>query len=273
MRNLFLALLLANLGFAAWHHWFADQSATGTVAADGPSGITLVSEVDPTLVRPRVPDDAGAPRDAIDASAGIAQRADEESDAPAVPPPGDAVAEDADSPGQTRDEQISPDLASEPDPVLPAQRCVSVGPFRELAQAAAAASGLRTAGHATSQRVAEGDIWVGYWVYLDGIPTVAEANEVLARVREGGVSDSYVIPGTETGSIVSVGVFSEISRAGRRREELRALGLEPEIADRTQRATVYWVDVNLRPDEPLDFDALQAPGRIIRLEQRACPTD
>lgn len=257
MRNLFLALLLANLGFAAWHHWFADQSAIGTVAADGPSDITLVSEVDPAPVRPTAPDDAGALRDA-DASAGVALGGGEEGDALGVSPPG---------------EQTPPDPASETVPVLSAQRCVSVGPFRELAQAAAAASGLRTAGHATSQRVAEGDIWVGYWVYLDDIPTVAEANEVLERVREGGVADSYVIPGTETGSIVSVGVFSEISRAGRRREELRALGLEPEVADRTQRATVYWVDVNLGPDEPLDFDALQAPGRIIRLEQRACPTD
>jgi hypothetical protein len=27
MRNLFLALLLANLAFAAWHNWFADQGA------------------------------------------------------------------------------------------------------------------------------------------------------------------------------------------------------------------------------------------------------
>ncbi len=251
MRNLFLALLLANLGFAAWHHWFADRTQVGTVVADGTSGITLVSEVDPALVRQRLPGDP---------------------DTPGVPPPGDAVAEDVGSPDQTRDE-TPPDVVAELVPVLPAQRCVSVGPFRELGQAAAAASGLRTAGHTTSQRVAEGDIWVGYWVYLDAIPTVAEANEVLARVREGGVSDSYVIPGTETGSIVSVGVFSEISRAGRRREEVRALGLEPEIADRTQRATVYWVDVNLGPDEPLDFDALQAPGRIIRLEQRACPND
>jgi hypothetical protein len=33
---------------------------------------------------------------------------------------------------------------------------------------------------------------------------------------------------------------------------------------------VYWVDVALAPGQALDFDALQPPGRIIRLEQRAC---
>jgi hypothetical protein len=30
------------------------------------------------------------------------------------------------------------------------------------------------------------------------------------------------------------------------------------------------VDVNLQDQESLDFDLLQSPGRIVRLEQRAC---
>jgi hypothetical protein len=33
---------------------------------------------------------------------------------------------------------------------------------------------------------------------------------------------------------------------------------------------VYWIDVTLAEGQVLDFDALQPPGRIIRLEQRAC---
>ena len=41
----------------------------------------------------------------------------------------------------------------------------------------------------------------------------------------------------------------------------------------TRRATVYWVDVTLEADQTLDFDALQPPGRIIRLEQRNCEAE
>jgi hypothetical protein len=150
------------------------------------------------------------------------------------------------------------------------ERCTSVGPFRELSQAATAAAALRTAGYQPLQRVAEGDIWIGYWVYIPGIATEREANEILAKVRQEGITDSYVIPNSDTGSLVSLGVFSEISGVSRRRDQVRALGFEPEVVDRTRRATVYWIDISLRADQPLDFDSLQMPGRIIRLEQRDC---
>ncbi|HLF22627.1 MAG TPA: SPOR domain-containing protein, partial [Burkholderiales bacterium] len=151
-----------------------------------------------------------------------------------------------------------------------ASRCISVGPFRELAQAAAATANLRTAGYLPTQRVAEGDIWIGYWVYIQAIPTEAEANEILARIRATGVNDAYVIPNSDSGNLVSLGVFTEMNGVTRRRDEMRSLGYEPTVIDRTRRATLYWVDVILQPNQTLDFEALQTPGRIIRLEQRAC---
>ena len=148
--------------------------------------------------------------------------------------------------------------------------CTSVGPFRELSQAATAAAALRSAGYQPLQRVAEGDVWIGYWVYIPAIPSEREANEILAKVRADGIADSYLIPNSDSGNLVSLGVFSEISGVSRRRDQVRALGLEPEVVDRTRRATVYWVDVTLTPEQTLDFDSLQPPGRIIRLEQRPC---
>ena len=157
-----------------------------------------------------------------------------------------------------------------PSAAAPAARCTSVGPFRELSQAATAAATLRGAGHQPLQRVAEGDVWIGYWVYIPAIATEQEANDVLAKVRADGIADSYVIPNSDSGNLVSLGVFSEISGVSRRRDQVRALGFEPQVVDRTRRATVYWVDVTLEAGQTLDFDALQPPGRIIRLEQRNC---
>jgi hypothetical protein len=95
---------------------------------------------------------------------------------------------------------------------------------------------------------------------------------VLATVRANGIADSYVIPNTDSGSLVSLGVFSELSGVSKQRDRVRALGYEPTVVDRTRSATVYWIDVALEQGQALDFDALQTPGRIVRLEQRPCET-
>ncbi len=129
---------------------------------------------------------------------------------------------------------------------------------------------MRSAGYQPLQRVGEGDVWIGYWVYIPTIASETEANEILAKVRAEGIADSYVIPNSDSGNLVSLGVFSEISGVSRRRDQVRGLGFEPEVVDRTRRATVYWVDVTLAAGQALDFDTLQPPGRILRLEQRAC---
>jgi len=256
VRNLFLALVLANLAFAAWHLWFSQPPRAVHVADPDVPGITLVSELPAELkALPSVAEaESGARGEApVTAPAVAAERA---ADEPAVP--GAQAANDSPPPVAA-----SADAAAGP-------HCSSVGPFRELAQAATAAANLRAGGYQPAQRVAEGDIWIGYWVYIDAIDTEARANEVLAKVRDAGITDSYVIPNSDSGSLVSLGVFSEISGVSRRRDEVRALGFEPKIVDRTRRATVYWVDVVLTGDQTLDFDSLQTPGRIVRLEQRKC---
>jgi cell division septation protein DedD len=244
MRNIFLALLLANLAFAAWSAWFAPAEPVGRPLDDGLPPLTLVSEVPPDLR----------------SSGSVTEPA-----APGDPPVAAIVARTDPNAVASRDEQ-----PPERETGSSAARCTSVGPFRELSQAATAAQTLRRAGYEPQQRVAEGDVWIGYWVYIPAIATEQQANEILAQVRANGISDSYVIPNSDSGNLVSLGVFSEISGVSRRRDQVRALGLEPQVVDRTRRATVYWIDITLDPAQALDFDALQPPGRIIRLEQRDC---
>ena len=252
MRNLFLALLLANLAFAAWHNWFAAPDSVVQPAADLPT-ITLASEV--------AAENAAADAGGVDELAAAAVEVDEPA-ADTVDEPGDDAA---------RSGARAPDAEALLGAAAPReQRCVSVGPFRELSQATGAAGALRTGGYEPTQRAGEGDIWVGYWVYIERIPTMERANEILAELRDNGVTDAYVIPGGDTGNLISLGVFSEVARAGGRREEARRLGYEPVISDRTRRGTVYWVDVILSGSESIDFDLLQSPGRILRLEQRSC---
>jgi cell division septation protein DedD len=259
MRNLFLALVLANFAFAAWSAWFSPEQRVGRSADDGLPALTLVSEVPADLRSSGVVVEQDSTPEAAPTEAPLDLRA--------APLP--ASDESAAAASETVTDATAPSSAADVGAGAVA-RCTSVGPFRELSQAATAAATLRAAGHQPLQRVAEGDIWIGYWVYIQAIPTEAAADEMLARVRAEGITDSYVIPNSDSGNLVSLGVFSEISGVSRRREQVRALGFEPQVVDRTRRATVYWVDVTVAAGEALDFDALQPPGRIIRLEQRDC---
>lgn len=263
MRHLFLMLVLVNLGFAAWSAWVAPPARVGRPADEGLPALTLVSELPADLRSGNVKEqsepaaqDAPTQRetDGVSATDAHTQLAPE---SVAIPVRGD----DAPAGGELAAAGVE-------------TRCTSVGPFRDLSQAAAAAATLRGAGYQPAQRVVEGEIWSGYWVYIPAIPTEQEANETLTKVREGvreaRIPDAYVIRNSDSGNLVSLGVFSEISRVSRLREEVRKLGFEPQVVDRTSRATVYWIDIALAAGQTLDFETLQPPGRIIRLEQRAC---
>lgn len=52
MRNLFLVLVLANLGFAAWHFWFADTAVPVRPAEPDTPTITLLEELEDSDTAP-----------------------------------------------------------------------------------------------------------------------------------------------------------------------------------------------------------------------------
>jgi hypothetical protein len=131
----------------------------------------------------------------------------------------------------------------------PGQRCRSLGPFPDGAAAAVAAVALRTRGIEPHNRSAETGVSDGYWVYISDLSGAADQQRVLARLGSGGIQGTVVIDSGEAAR-VSVGIFSDQSRAVRRAEQVRALGLKP-ILDLHQRVLRrYWLDMDLRPDQP-----------------------
>jgi hypothetical protein len=151
-------------------------------------------------------------------------------------------------------------------------RCVSIGPFLDLTEAARASTRLRELGFGPRQRVSEGPVWSGWWVALERLDGREAAEEVVERLRRFGVTDAYIMPGAEAGVTVSLGLFSEQPRALRRLDEVKALGYEPVVSERQRTGTVYWIDADLPvpgelPDPAL-FEGEQ--GRITRLEMRPC---
>jgi len=244
MKALALGLLLANVLYLAWSQWLDTDDAAGSSSAppaDVPK-LVLASEAQ-----------GSTPSPSSDAPSPAPQTPDSEAVATAALP---------------REESAAP-----VELLTSVQRCVSIGPFRELAEASQGSTALRSAGHDPRTRVAEGDVWAGLWVYLQALPSRSEAQRAVTLLKERGVQDAYIMPSAERAVDISLGIFSEPSRAQRRAEEVRALGFTPTVADRTRKGTVYWVDVDLKATDSL-IDPSTLPGeqgKITRLEVKACP--
>jgi hypothetical protein len=154
------------------------------------------------------------------------------------------------------------------------KRCISVGPFRDVAEAAHAESLLRGGGYDPRQRVVDGEVWAGVWVYLP-IPTGPVAGEkLLTKLKAAGIDDALEMPGPADASVISLGLFGEEKRAQTRVAQVQALGLNPAIADHKRSGNVYWVDIDLKPTDGLlnPADLQEDTGHISRLEIKACPS-
>lgn len=259
MRNLVLLLVLLNLGVLAWFSWI-EPAPEPTPAYDGP-GITLLRELDadsPIVVASqstRVPSPEPSefpledpPPDTPSPSLGTA-------DPLAAPAEGAAVVDQPDEPAES---------------TASSARCVAVGPFAEAAQAEAAVATLNGGGIPASLRVEQQEIWEGYWVYVAGLPSIERANAALAELAENGIADAYVIPNSDSGILISLGVFSDVTRAGSQAERAGRFGLAATITERIRTEETRWIELEMNGEESQALELLQEPGRISRLEQREC---
>lgn len=151
--------------------------------------------------------------------------------------------------------------------------CSSVGPFADLGQASQAQATLRSQGFEPRQRVEQGELWTGYWVSVRDLSTRDSAEAALKTLNDNGITDVYLMPGSDPPNVLSLGVFSDYQRAQRRADEVRALGLTAQISDRKRAGSVFWIDVDLKePGQTIDTSLFQVgQSRILRLELRGCP--
>jgi hypothetical protein len=244
MRSLCLLLILANVLYFTWSQMIDVHGSSldrrGEKPVEAPARIVLAREMvdaNPDDERP-----AGPIRDV---------------QPPAVEPLGGPAA-------QSKATETAK---------LDSLSCTSVGPFADLPQASTAQAALRNAGFEPRQRMEQGEIWAGYWVSIQGLASRDAADAALKTLTANGISDVYVMPGSDPPNVLSLGVFSDYQRAQRRLDEVRAIGLTPRIDDRKRAGSVYWIDVDLmEPGQVIDSSIFPSdPGKINRLEMRACP--
>ena len=240
LKTLVVSLVLANVCYFLWQHGIAKTPEAAAVAPPTPGTLRLASE------------SLEAVRTESSGNAGGAPPA-----AGSAPVASDGAREGGNAGLLTN-----------------VKRCISVGPFRDVSEAAHAASTLRGGGYDPRQRVAEGEVWAGVWVYLPLPPSRPAAEQTLAKLKAGGVDDALEMPGPNEGSVISLGLYSESKRAQARVAQVQALGFNPGIADRKRTGNVYWIDIDLKPTDGLlnPSDLQGESGRIVRLEVKGCPS-
>jgi len=154
-----------------------------------------------------------------------------------------------------------------------APACLSLGPFSDLANSAHAAVLLKGKGFDPGQRAEQGQTSEGYWVYVAGLATAAEVDRALETLESTGIKDALVRPETAgAGRRISLGLYSERSRAERRAQAVRQAGLEAEIAERKMPGTLYWVDLTPPPGtSTVPLPDLFAAGVSSRIAVQPCP--
>jgi hypothetical protein len=245
LKSIVLCLALANAGYFLWAAGIAKTPESRTQSSPAAT-LKLASESPPAERTASTSADAPAGRSGL-TGAGSA---------------------DAPRPGAAEGQGARPHLLAN------VKRCITVGPFRDVSEAAHAATALRVGGYDPRQRVADGDVWAGVWVYLPLPASRVAGEQILAKLKAGGIDDALEMPGPNDASVISLGLYSETKRAQARVAQAQALGFNPGVADRKRTGNVYWIDIDLKPTDSLlnPADLQSEAGRIVRLEVKSCPS-
>jgi len=218
MKGVFLLLLLANLGLAAFF-FFKPAGAQIELPVSVPvelGGLLLLREV-------------GAERLAELVEAKTRLKVE------VVALPGDEVAESA---------RVISEL------------CTMLGPFDEVLKAEYVVEALASLEVLGTLERLEIPGEPGYWVFLSPLPSRKEALRKLHELQAKGV-DSYVIPKGDIVNGISFGMYSRSGSAEIRLAEVKKFGYEAEIKEVPRSYEELWVVVQPTESIKLDTESWQ----------------
>jgi hypothetical protein len=144
-------------------------------------------------------------------------------------------------------------------PAAPLPVCLQVGPFAEPIATAEALIEIRSRGFAPTV-IYPPEVVPRRWVVrIEGLPTDADQERVMARLKAAGFSDFAALPRETRTYAVSLGVFSEPSRAARRSAQMQAAGIAARIVPLYAPVAERWLQVTL---DPAVMPAGFAPGTV-----------
>jgi hypothetical protein len=144
-------------------------------------------------------------------------------------------------------------------PAAPLPVCLQLGPFAEPIATVEALIEIRSRGFAPTV-IYPPEVVPRRWVVrIEGLPTEADQERVMARLKAAGFSDFAALPRETRTYAVSLGVFSEPSRAARRSAQMQAAGIAARIVPLYAPVAERWLQVTL---DPAVMPAGFAPGPV-----------
>ena len=151
-----------------------------------------------------------------------------------------------------------------------AVKCLKIGPIIGENDAISIAGNLGGRGIEVRRSAEQGQVWVGHWVQVAGLPSRQVAELARDRLVDAGLNDSYIVTGGSELKI-SLGVFKSTRSADAIVARARELGFETRIEERYQPGVQYWLAVRLAGGlELLAGDLRSDTGQILRTEVLPC---
>ena len=254
MRNLIFVLLLANVLYFLWGSFQGDKEL--------PAGVAILDE-----------SDLGPPLERMQRAA-VGEATEEAADPPAVAGSVDAgvSVEDGAPATEVADADSLEESGGKELTVALGRSCVTLGPFRTSELADDAQSEYASKGMQTDQRMEQGQIFVGHWVQIRGLPDRSAGNQAVEALREGGIPEAYLVTTDDEGLKISLGVFGNRDGAERVDELAQSLGFTSEITARTAEGMYYFVDVALPPGQGAGAMVDRFGEELVRMrEVSSCP--
>ncbi len=176
------------------------------------------------------------------------EQAPELSSASANVPMPSASADDAAPAGEGSDEPAYGAELPESESESGTAQCLSLGPFESQAELRRVMSTLQALVESMQFRELQNEQVRGYRVFL---PPAPDRETALAAARElsaQGVRDYYVVTAGEAENTVSLGLFRDRGNAERRLREVRALGHDARMEERTETRSQWWLDFVAEPE-------------------------
>lgn len=139
-------------------------------------------------------------------------------------------------------------------------RCFTVGPMPTLVQQSRAEDRLRPFANEVRLRQTTADRDRGWWVFLVAGDRAA-ALQMAQELARKGIDDYFVVADDDQPDAVSLGLFESRDNARQRLAQIRAMGLDAQLAIRREDAPQFWVDYSIEPDRrsPWRFIARSSP--------------
>ena len=132
--------------------------------------------------------------------------------------------------------------APKPPAPPPPPPCATLGPFEDEAQVEQAQRALEGGGWGVLRRAISEQVNDGYWVHIDNLTNPVQQVRTVTAIRRAGIADAFAMP-DDPQFRVSVGIFSDESRAEDRAARVQRLKLDAIVTERLKDKSTYWLDV------------------------------